>query len=566
MKNRIHRALHPLFIIFLSLGIAAGTLPSSVFAYTTTWTSRTSAGETLVWSDIAWSPSLGIFAAVAQGGVSPVMTSPDGITWTARSSSNDSNVWVSIEWSPTLNLFVAVSFNGTNRVMTSPDGITWTGHASATETNNWRSVVWSPALNLFVAVASAGTNRVMTSPDGITWTARASATETNAWIYVTWSSDLNLFAAVATGGTNRVMTSPDGITWTARASATETNVWRSVVWGGGTANVFVAVSSTGTNRVMTSPDGITWTARTPSDDTNGWNDVTWSPALNVFIAVAVSGTNRVMSSVDGITWVGMPSADETNQWASTAWSSTLGYFAAVSASGTNRAMTSAMPVVSPTVITTTPTQLSLTSQTLAGNVTATGGATVTDRGFEYGLTTSYGTTVSESGSFSTGAYTLTATGLICSTPYFYRAYATNSIGTSYGAATPFTVTECPSSGGGTGSGGRPPDLVVVSTESPAAPISSGSAFQFTKPLKLGMTDIDVFVLQQFLNTHDIQVSETGAGSRGHETSYYGAKTALAVKKFQELHADTVLLPLGLTKSTGIFGVMTMKAVNAILNK
>ena len=91
------------------------------------------------------------------------MTSPDGITWTIRTSAAD-NAWGAIAWSPELGLFAAVAYTGTgNRVMTSPDGITWTIRTSAAG-NSWRAIAWSPELGLFAAVALNGTgNRVMTS-------------------------------------------------------------------------------------------------------------------------------------------------------------------------------------------------------------------------------------------------------------------------------------------------------------------------------------------------------------------------------------------------------------------
>src|SRR3972149_5500120 len=159
------------------------------------WFTRTSAADNS-WSSVAWSPELGLFAAVSFSGTgNRVMTSPNGINWTIRTSAAD-NDWGSVAWSPALGLFAAVSFSGTgNRVMTSPDGINWTIRTSAAD-NDWGSVAWSPALGLFAAVSFSGTgNRVMTSPDGINWTIRTSAAD-NSWSSVAWSPALGLFAAV----------------------------------------------------------------------------------------------------------------------------------------------------------------------------------------------------------------------------------------------------------------------------------------------------------------------------------------------------------------------------------
>ena len=258
------------------------------------WSARTPAVDN-AWHGIAWSPELGLFAAVAINGTgNRVMTSPDGINWTTRTTNN--NNWVAIAWSPELGLFAAVAYSGTgNRVMTSPDGINWTPGTSAADIF-WFGIAWSPELGLFAAVAVSGSgDRVMTSPDGINWTTQTSAAD-NAWRAIAWSPELGLFAAVADSGTNnRVMTSPDGINWTTRLSATD-NFWYGIAWSP-ELGLFAAVASTGSgDRVMTSPDGITWTTRTSPVD-NNWRSIDWSPELGLFAAVASTGTNnRVMTS------------------------------------------------------------------------------------------------------------------------------------------------------------------------------------------------------------------------------------------------------------------------------
>ncbi|HVT74873.1 MAG TPA: peptidoglycan-binding domain-containing protein [Candidatus Paceibacterota bacterium] len=96
----------------------------------------------------------------------------------------------------------------------------------------------------------------------------------------------------------------------------------------------------------------------------------------------------------------------------------------------------------PTVTTQAASSIANSSATLNGNITATGGANASIRGAIYGLTTAYGATTTESGSFSTGAFTASATGLACNTLYHTKAYATNSGGTSYGSDTTFTTSAC----------------------------------------------------------------------------------------------------------------------------
>ena len=89
--------------------------------------------------------------------------------------------------------------------------------------------------------------------------------------------------------------------------------------------------------------------------------------------------------------------------------------------------------VKPTVSTTEATNVTKSSVTVGGNVTATGGADVTERGIVW--STSKNPTIDrnkkQSGSGS-GAFTVELTDLDVATTYYVRAYAINSVGTSYG--------------------------------------------------------------------------------------------------------------------------------------
>ena len=83
---------------------------------------------------------------------------------------------------------------------------------------------------------------------------------------------------------------------------------------------------------------------------------------------------------------------------------------------------------------------SKTEATVVGNVTSDGNASITEHGVVYGKflnpttadgkVTNTGTTVS---------YTCTLTGLTANTTYYARAYAINSVGTSYGLTKTITT-------------------------------------------------------------------------------------------------------------------------------
>ena len=99
----------------------------------------------------------------------------------------------------------------------------------------------------------------------------------------------------------------------------------------------------------------------------------------------------------------------------------------------------------PTVTTTAAGTITSTSAVLGGNVTADGGATVTDRGVVYSATNAT-PTVGGSGvtqaaiGTGTGAFSATIASLTPGTTYYVRAYAINSVGTSYGTVSTFTTT------------------------------------------------------------------------------------------------------------------------------
>ncbi|MBE0663945.1 MAG: hypothetical protein IH597_15920 [Bacteroidales bacterium] len=94
----------------------------------------------------------------------------------------------------------------------------------------------------------------------------------------------------------------------------------------------------------------------------------------------------------------------------------------------------------PSVSTTTVSTVTTNAASSGGNVTATGGATVNNRGVVWN--TSGSPTISSytgitSNGIGTGSYSSSLTGLASNTTYYVRAYATNSAGTGYGSQLSF---------------------------------------------------------------------------------------------------------------------------------
>ena len=267
--------------------------------------------------------------------------------------------------------------------------------------------------------------------------------------------------------------------------------------------------------------------------------------------------------------------------------------------------------VMPTLSTSSVTNITPTTVTLGGAVTASGGANSTAHGFNVGTDTNYGTTTTITADFATGSFSSDITGLACSTLYHYRSYATNTAGTGVSSDSTFTTAACPSFGHNSGhpdvvfnaqsSGPAPVSQTIVmtsgsqSTGANVSPNPSGgssllsqtsttlphivtgttislvvatglpSGFQFKEDLKPLVTKDDIKNLQIFLNNNGFPVSTTGVGSKGKENNYFGLKTKQALIKFQEAHAKDILVPQGLKHGTGMLGPYSRKVINAWLS-
>jgi hypothetical protein len=97
----------------------------------------------------------------------------------------------------------------------------------------------------------------------------------------------------------------------------------------------------------------------------------------------------------------------------------------------------------PTVTTGSASSVLNTTATLGGTITDIGYENCDTRGFKYGLTQTDTWDVHEDGSYGTGAYSLGITSLTPGTQYWFRAYATNDAGTSYGSWVSFTTKDYP---------------------------------------------------------------------------------------------------------------------------
>jgi hypothetical protein len=176
--------------------------------------------------------------------------------------------------------------------------------------------------------------------------------------------------------------------------------------GGGTITDYGIVYGTSQN-----PTTLTGTKGSVGTSTNGLT-------TNIPIAKVISGLNRVTTYYVRAYAINSAGTGYGNQY-------TVTTIAAV-----------------PTLTTADATSLTVTTVTIGGSVTDDGGSSVTLRGIVISTTTGPTVDVNLSKSTNgsgTGSFSTNFSGLTRSTKYYYRPFATNAMGTNYGAEKTFTT-------------------------------------------------------------------------------------------------------------------------------
>lgn len=245
-------------------------------------------------------------------------------------------------------------------------------------------------------------------------------------------------------------------TWSAYGAQTLTGVsWTAAATGGSywgydaTKGQQFGSSGSPAKPLTLTTSGITGTITSIVVTTSGASSVAGTVSVSVGGTAFSPATASLTSTNAAYTFTGSASGSITITWNQS--SSKALYLKAIEVTYSSSS--------APTLTSPTATSITTTTATLGANVTVDGGAALTARGTVWGTTASpTGNAVAASGT-TTGVFTHTRTGFTANTKYYYRGYATNSVGTAYsGDGTFVTLPNAP--GIDAGSGATTNSLIV----------------------------------------------------------------------------------------------------------
>jgi hypothetical protein len=392
------------FLTGMVLVVCAFVLLSGVQAAAApVWTPVGTSGQG--WFGIAMSHDGVIQTAIAGGG--HIYTSTDsGATWTARDSKRQ---WYGVAMSADGTKQTAVESGG-KIYISSDSGVTWTSKASNAA---WTGVAMSSDGTKQTAVAFSG-HVYISADSGSTWTSKDSSRD---WTSVAMSDDGTRQTAVANGGHIYVSTD-SGNTWTSKDSSRD---WFPVAMSSDGMYQVAAVDS---GQIYESHDyGSTWTATAFK---KAW----------VGLAMSADGMKQIAGTADSTVYV---SNDRGTTWTSTGLQSAVYHGAAMSDDATKQAVTQSGGYIFE-LVANAPSVTTAAPGSMENNLEA--GGTVTDDG---GLPTTYGVCYGTApdpdlsglhtvdGTGGNGSFTTSIGMIVPGSPYHVRAYATNTLGTAYGA-------------------------------------------------------------------------------------------------------------------------------------
>ncbi|MCW0217288.1 MAG: hypothetical protein OJI67_03095, partial [Prosthecobacter sp.] len=331
----------------------------------------------------------------------------NGASWSSQTVPSQTGGRLSSIWGADANNLWACGNNG-RIVRTTDGGANWTVVTSPISTR--LSTIWGASST---DIWAAGDGGVIIHWNGASWSVVTSPTADNhRMLWGSGASDIWLVSDNA--GTNGVM-HYNGSTWSVYSQSITQRPCFSV-WGLDTNNVWVGTNLNSTTKV---PDILKWNGSSwsqsntglPANTLNNTRGFAGTSASNLWLCNDQLG---YIGYWNGATWT--QDTSNTANSLQSIWISPAGDF--LVSVGTGGVIVTLVPpslADAPTV--TTPTSASVTenSATLGGNVTADGGASITERGVVYALTATNanpeiaGTgVVKVAGTGTTGVFTVSA--------------------------------------------------------------------------------------------------------------------------------------------------------------
>lgn len=328
------------------------------------------------------------------------------------------------------------------------------------------------------------------------------------------TGDVTLSWTSVEGGSYQVQASMDLSTWATLATAqpaTANSTSTSVTEGNATSSgrrfyrvqrSALAAYDGGGGITYTAPTATTMAASSVGSSTATLNGTVNANGLSTTVTFEYGLSSSYGSSVTSSTLTSSTSASVTGSLTGLTAQTTYHYrVVAANSYGTTYGSdltltTTAVGAVTAPTATTSAATAATTTATLNGTVNANGGSTTVT--FEYGITSSYGSTATATPSTVTGnsntSVAASLTGLTAGTTYYFRVKAVNGGGTTYGAQQTFTTTAAsfgtitsvsPSSG----SRGTTVTLTVTLGTNPPAPPATAppSSASLTGPATLTPT-------------------------------------------------------------------------------
>lgn len=249
----------------------------------------------------AWSPTLGIYVVVGEGGL--IMTSPTGVagSFTTRTSGTVQNLNF-VSWIDRLNTFVALG--NSNTLLLSSNGVDWAdAPARPVAASTWSSLVDNGTV---VCIVGGGGN-TLTTADFSSYTAGTFFGTTGQGSSVVWTGSRFVAGVRSFDATNAVVEySVDGVSWSrvdiphGKGSGTpiEMLLWTGTAIIAVGANGFIATAGV---------SGTTWVVR-PSGTTQSLRIMEVDDIQYVF-----GGSSASRQSTDnGVTWTAGPAMPSAN--------------------------------------------------------------------------------------------------------------------------------------------------------------------------------------------------------------------------------------------------------------